>query len=298
LEGELSGRLRLPWVADVDWARKPGAPAGAWSVESDSITLREVLRLFNLERPRTPKAAGELWKPSGYEDFHLRHIQVAGRSGERFLEIARSHLEMEGALLDVAGSVDFSTRPARGNFHGFLRRASVDQLLGRLMNGTPVLSGTGKTNFEIRFPFSREWVAGLSGRASVHIEGGVLFALKNLYRVLSFTNLTNYLTFRVPESSAQGVPFDLLDGIVTAERGILKTEDLFLVSPDMKMAAEGTLDLPQRQIHATVKFQVFRFLENIVTSLPGLHAIFQNGRKILLPVPVHLDGPLNDIQIS
>lgn len=299
LQGQADGELALPWPADVSWSQTSGTSTVKWEVDAASVTVREVVRVFGLEQSSSTIPAGAVFKPAGYEDLQLGKFQVKGRlEEEKRLEITRAHLILEGGALDVAGEVVLSTRPAQAAFHGSAQNVPVDRIVERLWTGPPVLSGSGKTHFDLQFPLSAGWIQGLNGHASVHVEKGVLAALKNFYRVLAFTNLTNYLTFRFPNSSAQGVPFDLVDGDLTFKQGVLTTNNLFLASPDMKMAAGGALNIPAQTIHAVVKFQVFRFIENIVTRIPGIHWLFRNGHKILLPVPVHLDGPLNDVQLS
>ena len=211
---------------------------------------------------------------------------------------AAAALLREGGVLESSGTVDLSTASYPAAFFGVVHQLPIERALAKFFYGTPPVTGTAKCRFDLRFPLQAGWIRNLNGTVHAEATHGVVAGLKTFYLVMSFTNLTHYLTLSLPDSAVRGIPYEGLAGSASFRSGVLKTDDLYLHSQDVDIAASGTLDLPASRLNAVVKIQVFRFLQEVISRIPGVQLIFKNGHKILLPLPVHLQGPLDDIQAS
>ncbi|HEV2264700.1 MAG TPA: AsmA family protein [Stellaceae bacterium] len=91
----------------------------------------------------------------------------------------------------------------------------------------------------------RDIISSLAGKGSLHIDKGkiegvnIIGIMKNAAKALSMGLV----------GSGNDTDFSTLSGTYTITNGVLKNNDLQLVSSELPMTGAGTIDLPQRQVN-------------------------------------------------
>lgn len=128
----------------------------------------------------------------------------------------------------------------------------------------------------------RELVEALSGAGAVKFTDG---AVRKMNLAAMVRNIrTAFLD--ADARATQKTDFAELSGTYRMERGIVRNDDLLLLSPLLRLTGSGTVDMPARTVD-------YRVVPKAVGTLIG-----QGGEeeKAGLAVPVLIDGPWHDIR--
>src|SRR5579872_256242 len=110
-----------------------------------------------------------------------------------------------------------------------------------------LLAGNGSLDMAIdgRGRSQRDIISSLAGKGSLHLDKGkiegvnIIGIMKNAAKALSMGLV----------GSGNDTDFSTLSGTYTITNGVLKNNDLQLVSSELPMSGAGTVDLPQRQVN-------------------------------------------------
>ena len=109
-----------------------------------------------------------------------------------------------------------------------------------------LLAGNGSLDMAIdgHGRSQRDIISSLAGKGSLHLDKGklegvnIIGIMKNAAKALSMGLV----------GSGNDTDFSTLSGTYTITNGVLKNNDLQLVSSELPMTGAGTIDLPQRQV--------------------------------------------------
>jgi hypothetical protein len=284
-------------MTEVSWTKPPASAEAALEVDLSSVTIRQVLEIFKAEA-KTPAAEGAAFNPSGYESWRISQGSMKALiHGATSFEVQESGINVAGMHLDLAGTFDLSKANPEAHIQGKCLNIPMTTVIESFFPAPSLITGSGTADFSLSFPLSDGWIKGLSGPVQVEVKDGVLKTFKTMYRIMAVLNLGNYLRLRLPKITAKGIEIEDLSGHLTFGNGVLYTKDLFLKSPNMNLGVKGSLDIPGRQMKATLRLEMLRFLEDILRDVPLTHWIFKKPNKIFLPLVVSLEGPWNNIDV-
>jgi len=286
-------------TAGVFWKKPADHETALLTVEASSVTIREVLELFNLQSPSgNVTSHPSAFNPYGYESWVIRSGSMASMlRPEATFEILDSTIDVNGMLVQMTGAFDLQGTTRRAKIRGTAANIPLQSVLESFFAPPAAITGTGQMDFDLQFPLTKAWSNDLSGLMNVQIVSGVIRRLKTVYRIISVLNLENYLRLRLPEVTAQGIPFNTLTGHVVAQVGVFSSEDLFLKSDSLNIGAKGNVNIPQKNLHLILRLEMFRFVEDILKQVPITHWIFKKPNKILFPLVVTLEGPWDDVDV-
>ena len=172
-----------------------------------------------------------------------------------------------------------------------LKGVDVQPLLHDAAN-VNLLSGNGSLDMTIdgRGRSQRDIISSLSGRGSLNLDKGkiegvnIIGMMKNAAKALSMGLV----------GSGNDTDFSTLSGTYTITNGILKNNDLKLVSSELPMTGAGTIDLPQRQVNYRLTPKVAGALAvpveitgpwDHLSYRPDVGAILQQSGQQLLQQP-------------
>jgi len=144
------------------------------------------------------------------------------------------------------------------------------ELLLRDVDGITVLSGPASLDMVVagHGRSQRAIAQSLTGRGSIHLDQGAIQGVQILDTVQT---LTKILTLGLA-GGGDKTEFDRFDASYVINDGVLVSQDLELVSSDLPVIGQGTVDLPQRRV-------VYRLTPKIVG----------------LAVPVDISGPWDEL---
>jgi AsmA protein len=231
-----------PYLGTAPTVSKPGAggtasgrpAAGGWSDEPvDVAALKAVDADLSLSADAITyrkialgKSALTLQLKDGRLDADLSQITLYGGGGH-------GKLTVDGTATVPAVQAAFS-----------LAHVQAEPLLDAVL-GMDRLSGTGSFDVTLgsRGRSERELVAGLDGRGSLNLTKGA-------YKGANLVGLVKNTAMPILGGQASGEQTDIasLSASYVIAKGLIKNNDLKLVSADLPMEGAGTIDLPQRRV--------------------------------------------------
>ena len=212
--------------------------------------------------------------------FPLRFDAGAGRCTGQ-VEVARkpdgtSLLKMSGHLENFdAAAVQHEILKMRGLITGTLQ-------------GDFYLEGEPGSNF---LPTSL-------GGFSLQIKNGVLRKFPFLSKVFSLLNVSQILTFNLPDMAQEGMPFNRLKGNFSLSKGILSTDDLFVDSNAMNLSLVGNADLVEQKLDLVLGVKPLRTVDKIVTQIPIAGWLLTGEEKALITAHFEIKGKSEDPEVT
>jgi hypothetical protein len=109
----------------------------------------------------------------------------------------------------------------------------------------------------------REFKKNLSGNLVVYLEGGKIYRFRALARIFALMTLR-----AIPDLDVKGIEYDALSGTLSLARGIVALHDTVLFGRDVRVIANGTIDVAKNELDLLMGVQVFRLVDEILKQLP------------------------------
>lgn len=136
------------------------------------------------------------------------------------------------------------------------------------------------------------------GTLSLEIERGLIRRFPVLASVLSLMNLSQLLTGRLPDLSAEGMVFKKIRGTFQLDQGVLRTEDLRVESEAVVITMVGDIDLRTRQCDLKVGVQPFVGVDRFVDKIPIIRHYLAGPKRTVLATYFLVTGPLEEPQVN
>ena len=180
------------------------------------------------------------------------------------------------------------------------RKIKIEGLIQELNHGHSVLSGslglTLKLETQGRTAEARK--ASLNGKVSIRVKNGVLKRYSLISKIFSFLNVSQLLELKLPDLVAKGIPYKEIGGDFQIKNGIAQTDNLFLASRSLNMAAIGQIDLTRKSLNLTIAVQPLQTVDKIVALVPILGHILTDEKKSLILAFFNAKGPWNDPSVT
>jgi hypothetical protein len=138
----------------------------------------------------------------------------------------------------------------------------------------------------------------LGGRLNLQVLGGQVRRFRTLAKILGFLNLADL--FEVPEGpdrADRAWPYTQITGTFALDRGVARTQDLFLDSTRIKVAAAGGIDLADETLDLTLAVQPLQGLDAVLAKIPVAGYILTGKEGRFVTVYVGAKGSIDDPQI-
>ncbi len=243
---KLAGKLAIdrldanPYLSPPRTAAAPPRAAGAapaqpsqWSDQPiDTAPLRAADADLTLSAGSAAYRKLEIGQTSLV--MHLDNGRFAGDLQQMALYQGQIHgrVDIDASSPDLAAKTDLT-----------LAGVQAEPLLAALA-GIDSLAGTasGQTTLASRGRTERQLISGLAGAGRLSFAGGAIKGV-DLWSMVS--NPTGALAGSQPDKKTE---FGQMSGSYTIANGILKNDDLSLVSPLFRLSGAGTVNLPERSL--------------------------------------------------
>ena len=228
-------------------------------IETAGLQLKKVQTKFNINPKQIDLTEGRVWPQNG-------QLKLKGNfqppSGAYRLQFLGEKLKIEDFLKQLAGPL---------NFHG-----NVNGALPENSKGFPDIAKD------------------LSGEVNIELLNGTLpelGALKNLLILL------NPLT--AMDANKEGMGYDSLGGDFKIVKGLVRTDNLAMKSPQINLQVVGEANLGTDTINAQVKAMPLQMLDKAIKAIPLLGQILTGGKKGgLIEAYFKVDGKLSDPTVT
>jgi len=131
-----------------------------------------------------------------------------------------------------------------------------------------------KSRFSSNFKTAKELLRNMEGTFDFVVNDGKIQQMTLVSNILNTLNVAQLLVFKMPEYSAQGMPFDIMTGRFLLDDLQLSTDDLLVKCPSMDFSVAGVFDFNVDEIDLLIGVQIFRTVAKALGAVPYF------GRKL------------------
>lgn len=275
--------------------------------DSGTNTLKIALEYLDLDEPPVPTSTGSspsrplsltLSAAAGdYDNTRFTNLHAVIEQNGATTTISQLKTKLLGGNLTLSGSYKAKdpAAPSRMAFKGTLEHARATALLQRIGAGrelTGVVTIKADLTSEGDDALTRK--KNLNGSVSITSEPGVLKRFSTISKVISLLNVSQLLSFSLPDMARGGMPYTKISGSAVVKDGIISTKDFSIDSNVMNMTAVGTIDLPKEQVAMTIGVQPLQTVDKIINRLPVVGWVLSGGEGHTLSTYFEVSGPMSD----
>lgn len=158
----------------------------------------------------------------------------------------------------------------------------------------PMMSGRGLVAGGLNTEGSnlQEFKKNLSGNLVVYLEKGKIHRFRALARIFALMNLRS-----IPDLDVKGIEYDALSGTLSIERGEVALHDTVLFGRDVRVIANGTIDLAKNELDLLMGVQLFRLVDDILKQLPVAGPILLGKDQMFIASYFEVQGNLIDPRV-
>jgi uncharacterized protein YhdP len=136
------------------------------------------------------------------------------------------------------------------------------------------------------------------GRITVNMGKGVIRDYPILSKIFSILNVSQLFKFQLPDMVSDGMPYNEMKAAFTFQDGFVSTNDLFVKSNAMNIAAVGKTDLIREEIDATFGIQPLQTVDKIVSRIPVVGWIITGKEGTFVTTYFQAKGKLNNPTVT
>ena len=140
--------------------------------------------------------------------------------------------------------------------------------------------------------------ANYHGNIELEMDRGIIRKFPIVANILSLLNVSQLLTGRLPDLSADGMLYNKIRGSFVLGNGLLTTEDFRILSEAMGMTMVGSFDLPEKTCDLRVGVQPFVGIDKLVNTLPVIRHYLAGPDKSMLETSFIVNGKMSDPQVT
>ncbi|HTY56382.1 MAG TPA: AsmA-like C-terminal domain-containing protein [Candidatus Binataceae bacterium] len=278
-------------------------------MEIDSLAENIDLEVMTFIRmPWTPKTPAVFFdKSHAFGHFvarqsHLEHLSVRDLKLDFTRDGSEWHIyDCTGRIFNGGLTLDIFGRAPDDWVHIQSHLTDVD--LGPLVNLTepsapqPIV-GKLNANADLWADTNADFFETMAGTMRLDATHGVLRRFRLLSRVLSFIDLSRWLTARIPDPNVNGLPFDNLTATFAGKEGLFYTQDLLLTGPAMTISAVGDVNLVRSTLNMQLGLRPFSTVEKVVGAIPILGRGIADQHNSILAAYFNVRGPIRDPSVT
>lgn len=128
-------------------------------------------------------------------------------------------------------------------------------------------------------------------------EGRILKTESAIWKIISILNLPAVLQGKV-DLEKEGLQYNRMTATVTIQNGLMKTQNLILDSPVLKISAAGSYDMPTDQLDMVWAVSPFGSYSQFLKSIPLFGRLVAGDRKGLATALFQVKGSIDDPQVN
>jgi len=247
------------------------------------------------------KLQAHLTAESGnYRTSNFSKLSASLKNDEGILKLQGLTTAILGGKLSLSGQLArVEGLPPKWDIAFLLEQAKAGELLhllgiGREAKGQTTvqgrLSATGDQFDEIKK------TAG--GNLTLKVQRGTLKRFNSLSKVISILNVSQLLSFSLPDMARDGMPFNQITATVGVKNGILTTQDFFIDSNVMHVTTVGSIDIVKETLDMLIGVQPLQTVDRIVSRVPVVGWILSGGDGSLITTYFEAKGSWENPEVT
>ncbi len=230
--------------------------------------------------------------------FNKMTASIAGN--EKMIKLKRLDSPTLGGNLSMQGSLALADRqPPEWSTSFKLEQALAGEVLKvlgikREIKGRTDIQGkltaTGNGLPEIRKT--------VSGNISLKVDRGTLRRFNVLSKVISILNVSQLLSFSLPDMAKDGMPFNEIKATLSVKDGVFTTRDLFLDSNVMHLTTVGSFDVAHETLNMLIGIQPLQTFDRIISVIPVVGWILSGGDGSMITTYFEAKGSWENPEVT
>jgi uncharacterized protein YhdP len=137
-----------------------------------------------------------------------------------------------------------------------------------------------------------------SGVINLKIERGVLRKFTSLSKIISILNVSQLLTFSLPDMARDGMPFNEITATIGVKDGVLTTQDFFIDSNVMHVTSVGKLDAVKETVDMLIGVQPLQTVDRVISHIPVVGWILSGGDGSMITTYFEVKGSWENPEVS
>ncbi|HLG22125.1 MAG TPA: AsmA-like C-terminal region-containing protein, partial [Candidatus Manganitrophaceae bacterium] len=211
--------------------------------------------------------------------LQFREVEAQVEQGALKMNFAQVYFRKEGgvslAMTPTLSDIDFEK-----TLKDFNPREERPFMSGKLL----LMGGlnTEGRNFE-------EFKDHLRGNLAVFLENGTIYRFKTLARIFSLMNIR-----RLPNLELKGMPYRVISSKLSIRKGVVDLHDTVMIGRDVRMIAEGSVDLANNRLHLEMGVQVFKVADELLQEIPIAGYLLLGEDKMFIASYFDVEGSIDD----
>lgn len=195
--------------------------------------------------------------------------------------------------------VDFpADNPSLLRISGHAEDVDALEVYRELLNQENIVRGKLRGDFYLTGEIGSNYLPSSYGEFSVQVNQGVLHKFQVLSKVFSLLNVSQIFALKLPDMATEGMPFDSLSGNFHLDKGVLKSDDLKIMSEAMNQGYVGQLDLVKKEIDLKLQVHPLGTVDKIVSRIPIAGWLLTGDNKAFLTAYFSATGKLDDVSVN
>jgi uncharacterized protein involved in outer membrane biogenesis len=220
-------------------------------------------------------------------NLRVSNFKVTARGKDRKLVIDPITANLYRGTVNAKGTIDTSTATPRVALEKHFRGVQAGPLLTDLQGKAAV---TGTTDFDLTLRtqgLSEDQLLGnANGTTRFTLRDGTIEGVNMVGEICS--KLSSFGVVSAPASGGDSTAFSDLNGSGDIRNGVLYNQDMAMVSPFLRVAGEGNIQLVQQIVGYAVT-------AHLVDSCAGAGRGVVNN-LVDIPIPVRVSGPVSNLR--
>lgn len=173
---------------------------------------------------------------------------------------------------------------------GHVENADAFDVYNQMLGRKGMLKGRLGGDFAIEGRLGSDYLPTSRGGFSLQVDDGELRQFPVLSKVFSLLNVSQIFSLRLPDLTAEGMPFRQLRATVSMNQGTLRTEDLVVRSDAMNLALVGNYNLQNNQLDLILGVKPLATVDKIFSSIPLAGWVLTGRDKALITAQFRVQG--------
>ncbi|MCK9390402.1 MAG: AsmA-like C-terminal domain-containing protein [Syntrophales bacterium] len=260
---------------------------------------------YNANKPEFPPLIKAAVRATGgkLDDLSLKDLHADLSYNSEKLEFSSLTWAMQDGRGAAKGSTQFPAASSPRHQYQFqldrvpaealfwtAEKAEKDQRVKGTVTAKGDLTATGKTAAELK--------ASAAGMVNMYIEKGIIRKVNTLYKIFSVLNMSQLLKFKLPDMTADGMPYNSITATLLFKNGVMTSKNFYIDSEAINILAMGSMDIIQEKIDLKVGLQPLQTLDKIVSRIPVVGWILTDEDRRFITVYFEVKGPVGDPEVK
>lgn len=307
----VSGKLPRTIFSASGTVRTEGTPDINLRIAATHLDLEELLPLV---APSRTTEAGKKQQPPApfrlqasvtaetgtFRGTSFNKLSASLKNEEGILKLQKLTTGILGGKLALNGQLARTAGQApKWDLSLLLEQARAGELLQLLNIGKEI---RGLTTVKGRLSASGDHLDEIkktaNGAITLKVERGALKRFNTLSKVISILNVSQLLSFSLPDMARDGMPFNQITASIGIKNGILTTQDFFIDSNVMHVTTVGSIDIVKETLDMLIGVQPLQTVDRIVSRIPVVGWILSGGDGSLVTTYFEAKGSWENPEVT